>query len=163
MENTPSLIKPFSASVGSNGIAVATVSQNNHGLAWVVYQIGFALGQNAPSPQVAAHFNNQPLVASAAMQVSAFASIPAAAPYAMETFFYGPPYVTLEAGDQIVCAVTGATSGDSFSVAAYVQEIASPAAVNAANAQSSYATGYIPRTGTRRWTLYLPLTGSLTG
>ena len=136
--NTPSLIKPFTASVGSNGIAVAAVSQSIHGLAWTVYQIGFALGQQAPSPQVAAHFNSQPLVASATMQLSAFSSIAGQAPYAMEMFFYGPPYITLETGDQIVCAVIGANPGDTFSVAAYVDEIPSPAAVNAANSRYVY-------------------------
>jgi hypothetical protein len=149
--DTPSLVKPFTAQVASNGIAVATITQTTHGLAWIVYQIGFALAQQAPSPQVAAHFNSQPLVASAPMQVSAFASLPTQAPYAMETFFYGPPYITLESGDQIVCAVTGANSGDVFTATAYVQEITSPAMVAAMNAQQGYASGHIPRAGMRRW------------
>jgi len=149
--DTPSLIKPFTAQVGSNGIATVSITQTNHGLAWVVYQIGFALGQQASSPQVAAHFNSQPLVASAPMQVSAFAAMPTAAPYAMETFFYGPPYICLESGDQIVCAVTGANPGDTFTASAYVNEIPSPATVNATNAQAGYASGHIPRAGTQRW------------
>lgn len=149
-DNAPSLIKPFTAQVGSNGIAVVTITQTNHGLAWMVYQIGFALGKPAASPQVAAHFNSQPLVASAPMQVSAFAQIPTAAPYAMESFFYGPPYITLESGDQIVCAVNGAMNGDNFTATAYVQEIPSPA--TSAAQQANFGAGYIPRSGTRRWT-----------
>jgi len=136
MENVSSLIKPFTAAVGSNGIATLAITQSLHGLCWVVYQIGFALGQNASSPQVAAHFNSQPLVASAAMQVSAFAQVPTDAPYAMETFFYGPPYVVLESGDQIVCAVIGATPGDTFTAGAYVNEIPSLAQTAAQNAWS---------------------------
>jgi hypothetical protein len=151
MTNTSGLIKPFTAAVGSNGIATAIISQSNHGLAWTVYQIGFGLGQLAPSPQVAAHINGVPLVASAPMQQSAFASVPGAAPYAMETFFYGPPYVTLESGDQITCAVVGATPGDTFTVAAYVNEIQSPASARAQAAGGGYASGYTPRAGTGRW------------
>lgn len=149
--NTSGLIKPFTAAVGSNGIATAVVTQTNHGLAWTVYQIGFGLGQQAPSPQVAAHLNGQPLVASAPMQVSAFASIPGGAPYAMEMFFYGPPYVTLESGDQLTCAVLGANPGDVFTVSAFVNEIESPATARAQAAGGGYASAYTPRAGTRRW------------
>lgn len=130
--DVPTLIKPFQGQVQSNGIAVVTISQNNQGLSWIVYQIGFALGQQAPAPQVAAHYNSIPLVASVAMQLSAFASIPTAAPYAMETFFYGPPYVNLNAGDQLVCAVIGANSGDQFTIGVYVNEVVSPTAVSQA-------------------------------
>lgn len=151
MENTSSLIKPFTASVGSNGIATVSITQTNHGLAWTIYQIGFALGQQAPSPQVAAHFNSMPLVASAPMQVAAFASTPGAAPYAMEMFFYGPPYVVLESGDQITCSVIGANPGDIFTAAAFVDELTSPATVRAQNASGQHAAGHIPRAGTRRW------------
>jgi hypothetical protein len=151
--NTSGLIKPFTAKVAATGIATAVISQNSHGLAWIVYQIGFALAQQAPSPSVAAHVNGVPLVSSAPMQISAFASIAGAAPYAMETFFYGPPYVTLEPGDQITCAVVGANSGDTFTVAAYVNEIVSPATQRAQNAAGGHASGYIarPQTGTSRW------------
>ena len=134
MDNVSSLVKPFTATVGSNGIATVSITQTLHSLCWVCLQIGFALGQNAPSPQVAAHFNSQPLVASATMQVSAFASIPTDAPYAMETFFYGPPYVVLESGDSITCAVIGATPGDIFTASAYVNEIPSLAQTAAQNA-----------------------------
>lgn len=125
--DTSGLIKPFTATVGSNGIATVNVTMAIHGLAWVVYQIGFGLGKQASSPQVAAHVNGTPLAATVAMQISAFASIPGQAPYAMETFFVGPPYVTLEAGDSITCAVIGANSGDIFTASAYVNEIVSPA------------------------------------
>lgn len=124
----PLLIKPFTATVASNGIAVVTVTQTNHGLSWIVYQIGFALNKQAPSPQIAAHVNGIPLAATTTMQNSAFASLAAQSPYAMESFFVGPPYINLEAGDQMVCAVTGAISGDTFTVGAYVNELPSPAA-----------------------------------
>jgi hypothetical protein len=151
MDNTAGLIKPFTASVAANGVATVIITQTNHGLAWTVFQVGFALGQQAPSPQVAAHNNGMPLVASAPMQVAAFASVPGAAPYAMEMFFYGPPYVVLESGDQITCSVVGANPGDVFTAAAYVNEDTSPAAVRAQNAAGGHAAGHIPRAGTRRW------------
>lgn len=136
--DTPVLIKPFTGKVGSNGIAVVTVTQSNHGLAWIIYQLGLALGQAAPSPQVAAHVNGIPLAATVTMQNSAFASIQQQSPYAMESFFVGPPYVNLEAGDQLVVAVTGANNGDVFTVGAYVNEIVSMA-TQAANQRWGYA------------------------
>lgn len=134
--DTPLLIKPFTAKVAANGIASVIVSQNNHGLAWVIYQLGLALNQAAPSPQVAAHVNGIPLAATVTMQNSAFASLVGQTPYAMESFFVGPPYVNLEAGDQLVVAVTGANSGDMFTVGAYVNEVISPATYTA---RQSYA------------------------
>lgn len=136
LSDTSGLIKPFVTPVGSNGIATVNITMSIHGLAWVVYQIGFGLGMNASSPQVAAHVNGTPLAATVAMQVSAFASITGQAPYAMESFFVGPPYITLEAGDSITCAVIGATPGDVFTAAAYVNEIPSPAGQRA---QRGYA------------------------
>ena len=136
MENIATLIKPFTAMVGSNGIATLSITQSLHGISWIVYQIGFALGLPAPSPQVAAHMNSVPLVASATMQTSAFSQVPTDAPYASETFFYGPPYINLESGDQIVCAVIGATPGDVFTAGAYVNEIPSLAQTAAQNAWS---------------------------
>jgi hypothetical protein len=151
MTDTPTLIKPFTATVGQDGIAIVQVGQNIHGLTWVVYQIGFGLGIQAASPQVAAHLQGQPLVASAPMQVSAFAQIPTQSPYAMESFFYGPPYVSLEAGENITCAVIAATPGDTFTVAAYVNEMTSLANAAAMNAKNQYAAAYIPRAGTRTW------------
>lgn len=147
--DSPALIKPFTAKVNAAGLATVQIGHSIHGLAWKVYQIGFALGTQAPSPQVAAHLNSQPLVASAPMQVAAFASIPGAAPYAMEMFFYGPPYVMLESGDMITCAVNGANNNDVFTATAYVQEIPSPSLAAAQAAQ--FGTAYIPRSGTRRW------------
>jgi hypothetical protein len=116
------LIKPFTASVNSSGQAVATIQHTLSGLAWKIYQIGFGLGQLAPSPQVAAHVNGVPLAATVAMQPSVFANIVGQAPYAMESFFVGPPYIILSSGDAIVCAVLGATSGDVFTAAAYIEE-----------------------------------------
>jgi hypothetical protein len=129
--DTTGLIKPFTAPVGSNGIAVVTVTQSIHGLAWVVMQVGFALNIVASSAQVAAHINGTPLAATVNMQPSAFSSITQNTPYAMESFMVGPPYVTLEAGDQMVCAVISATPGDTFTVGAYVNEIQSPAITRA--------------------------------
>lgn len=149
--DTPSLIKPFTATVGANGIAVVQVGHSIHGQSWIVYQIGFGLGIQAASPQVAAHLQSQPLVASAPFQVSAFAQLPGQSPYAMESFFYGPPYVNLEAGDLITCACISATPGDVFSVAAYVNETDSQAAIAARNAQGGYSSAYVPRPGKRRW------------
>lgn len=151
MSNTSGLIKPFTASVDSNGIATVEITHSIHGLAWTVYQIGFGLAQQAPSPQVAAHLNGIPLVASAPMQIAAFASIAGAAPYAMEMFFYGPPYVTLESGDKLVCSVIGANSGDVFTAGAFVNEIQSPSVSRAQQAGQDYASAFIPRSGTRRW------------
>lgn len=138
-DTTPRLLKPFTGIVGANGIAIVTITQSNHGLAWVVYQIGFALGKNAASPQVAAHVNGIPLAATVTMQTSAFASMAGQSPYAMESFFVGPPYINLEAGDQLVCAVNGATAGDVFTVGAYVNEIVSP---STAAAYSNYSQNY---------------------
>lgn len=151
MSNTSGLIKPFTAGVNANGIATVIITHTIHGLAWTVYQIGFGLAQQAPSPQVAAHLNGIPLVASAPMQVAAFASVAGAAPYAMEMFFYGPPYVTLESGDQLVCSVIGANSGDVFTAGAYVNEIQSPSLARAQRAGGDHAAAFIPRSGTRRW------------
>jgi hypothetical protein len=139
MGHTPSLIKPFTATVNVNGIAVIDITQNIPGLAWIVYQIGLALGKQAPSPQVAAEVNGVPLAATVTMQNSAFANISGgefAIPYAMESFFVGPPYITLEAGDDLVVAVVGAVSGDTFTAGVYINEIISPASQAA---KSAYA------------------------
>lgn len=116
------LIKPFTSAVNALGQSIIQVTHTLHNIEWVVYQIGFALGQQAGSPQVAAHVNGVPLAATVAMQLSVFASITEQAPYAMETFFVGPPYIFLRAGDSITCAVLGATSGDTFTAAAYIDE-----------------------------------------
>lgn len=128
-ENTPLLIKPFTAKVNAAGQALVNITHSLHGLSWIVYQIGFALGVNASSPQVAAHVNGIPLTSTTIMQISAFSAIVGQAPYAMETFFVGPPYINLEAGDTIACAVVGATPNDTFTAGAYVNEIISPAAI----------------------------------
>lgn len=149
--DVPSQIRPFTAQVGANGIAVVQVGHSIHGLSWIVYQIGFALAQQAPSPQVAAHLQGQPLVASAPMQVSAFAQIPTQSPYAMESFFVGPPYVNLEAGDILTCAVIAATPGDNFTVSAYVNESDSISTIAARNSAGQYSSAYISRPGSRRW------------
>jgi hypothetical protein len=119
------LIKPFQATVamaGSTTYAIAIIRHDLAGITWKVYQIGFGLGQNAPSPQVAAHVNGVPLAATVTMQSSVFANIPGQSPYAMESFFVGPPYMILSAGDQLVCAVLGANVGDTFTAAAYIEE-----------------------------------------
>ena len=136
----PLIIHPFTAQVNANGQAVLQIGHSIHGLTWIVEQIGFGLGQNAPSPQVAAHVNGVPLAATVSMQASVFASITGQAPYAMESFFSGPPYITLNAGDTITCAVLGATPGDVLTASAYVQE-------------GSAGQGPRPSSGwkTRRW------------
>jgi hypothetical protein len=117
------LIKPFTASVNANGQAILNVMHSLHGLVWKVYQIGLALGQQAPSPQVAAHVNGIPLAATVTMQPSVFAQIPQQSPYAMESFMVGPPYINLSAGDMITVAVLAANPGDTFTVGAYIDEI----------------------------------------
>lgn len=121
-------ITPFIAQVNAQGQAILQVMHNLHGIQWKVYQIGFGLAKLAPSPQVAAHVNGVPLAATVAMQPSVFANIAQQAPYAMESFFVGPPYIILHAGDSITCAVLGATSGDTFTAAAYYEE--RPATMN---------------------------------
>jgi hypothetical protein len=116
------LIKPFTGAVNASGQGVVTVGHTLSQVAWKVYQIGFGLGVLAPPPQVAAHVNGVPLTATVAMQPSVFANIVGQAPYAMESFFVGPPYIILSSGDTITCAVLGATSGDVFTAAAYIEE-----------------------------------------
>lgn len=115
---TFSLIKPFTAVVGSNGQATVAITHSLQGILWQIFQIGFALNQTAFQAQVGAHMNGIPLTSAVAMQTVAFTGFP----YAMESFFVGPPYVGLKAGDQIVCAVRGATVGDTFTAGAYLSE-----------------------------------------
>jgi hypothetical protein len=64
-----------------------------------------------------------PVAATVTMQTSAFASIAGQSPYAMESFMVGPPYFLLNPGDNLVCAVLGATAGDNFTAAAYIDEL----------------------------------------
>lgn len=116
------LIKPFTGPVNSSGQGIVTIGHSLHGLVWKIYQIGFALGIAAPSPQIAAHVNGVPLAPTVTMQPSVFANIAGQAPYAMESFFVGPPYLVLSAGDLCTCAVLGATAGDVFTAAAYIEE-----------------------------------------
>jgi hypothetical protein len=116
------LIKPFTGSVNASGQSVVTVSQNLHGIVWKVFQVGFGLGQVASLAQVAVHVNGIPLTPSILMQQSVFSSIVGTAPYAMEAFVVGPPYIILEAGDQMVCGLINGVSGDTFTVGAYVEE-----------------------------------------
>lgn len=118
------LIKPFQGVVDDNGNCVVTVTQPLHGLVWKVFQIGFALGQVATFAQVAAHVNGIPLTSTVAMQQSVFANLAnlGQAPYAMESFMVGPPYIILSAGDMIVCGCINAQPGDTFTVGAYVEE-----------------------------------------
>lgn len=122
--DTFSLIKPFTASVGSNGQATLDITHNLQGIIWQVYQIGFALGVTASFAQIGAHLNGIPLTAAVAMQPVAFTGFP----YKMESYFVGPPYVGLKAGDKITCAVINATSGDTFTAGAYISEEQDPGA-----------------------------------
>lgn len=117
-DQTFSLIKPFTGVVASNGKGMTVISHSLKGIVWQIFQIGFALNLKAFNPQVGAHMNGIPLTSAVAMQPVSFPGVP----YAMESFFVGPPYVGLKAGDQIVCAVTGATSGDTFTAGAYISE-----------------------------------------
>lgn len=119
---TFTLIKPFQATVAANGQASVTITHSLQGIIWQIFQIGFALGKNAFNPQVGAHMNGIPLTSAVAMQPVAFTGFP----YAMESFFVGPPYVGLKAGDSITCAVIGATSGDVFTAGAYISEEQDP-------------------------------------
>lgn len=116
------LIKPFTAPVNTQGQAIVSIQHNIHGLIWKVYQIGFALGKLAPSPQVAAHVNGVPLASTVPLQPSVFSAISQQSPYAMESFFVGPPYIILSAGDSIMCGLIAGLSGDVFTAAAYVEE-----------------------------------------
>jgi len=122
--DTFSLIKPFTAVVGSNGQASLSITQAINGLIWQVFQIGFALNQVALAAQVGAHMNGIPLTSTVYMQQVTFSGFP----YRMESFFVGPPFVGLKAGDQIVCAVVGATPGDTFTAGAYISEEQDPSA-----------------------------------
>ena len=115
---TFTLIKPFTGTVGSNGMASVQITHSLQGIIWQVFQIGFALNQTAFNPQIGAHVNGIPLTSSVAMQPVTFTGFP----YAMESFFVGPPYVGLRAGDVITCAVIGAKSGDIFTAGAYISE-----------------------------------------
>src|SRR5215469_8446340 len=121
-DQTFTLIKPFTAKVNASGQATVEITHNLQGIVWQIFQIGFALNLNTFNPQIGAHFNGIPLTSSVAMQPVGFTGFP----YAMESFFVGPPYVGLKAGDKIVCAVTGATSGDTFTAGAYISEEQDP-------------------------------------
>lgn len=116
--DTFTLIKPFMATVNASGQATLSITHSLQGMVWQIFQIGFALNVASSSPQVGAHMNGIPLTAAVVMQRVQFAGFP----YAMESFFVGPPYVGLSAGDQIVCSVIGATAGDTFTAGAYISE-----------------------------------------
>lgn len=116
------LIKPFTAPINASGIGVVVVTHSLSYLRWKVYQLGIALSQTALNAQVAAHVNGVPLAATIQMQPAVFANIPAQSPYAMESFMVGPPYINLSSGDQLVIGVQNAVSGDTLTVAAYIDE-----------------------------------------
>ena len=122
--DTMSLIKPFTATVAGNGSATAVITMSLNGLIWQVFQIGFALNETALTAQVGAHMNGIPLTSSVLMQPVLFSGFP----YKMESFFVGPPYVGLKAGDMITCSVISATPGDTFTAGAYISEEQDPAA-----------------------------------
>jgi hypothetical protein len=147
MTDTYTLIKPFTAKVNASGNAFVDVTHSIHGLAWQVMQVGLGLGVAAPSPQCAALVNGVPFVSSVLMAPSVFASL-SSAPIAMTSEFSGVPFPTLEAGDVMKIGVTGATSGDIFTVGVYINEIDSPATTAAIRGAAS---AYLPRAGTSRW------------
>lgn len=120
--DTFSLIKPFTATVGANGQATINITQAINGLIWQVFQIGFALNQPALTAQVGAHLNGIPLTSTVFMQAVNFIGFP----YKMESFFIGPPYVGLRAGDIIACAVLNATPGDTFTAGCFISEEQDP-------------------------------------
>lgn len=111
-------MKPFKGTVGSNGQATAVISRNTQSLIWQMFQIGFALNLAAFNPQVRGYVSGIPLTAAVAMQLVRFTGFP----YQMRSYFVGPPCVGLKAGDQIVCAVTNATPGNTFTAGAYIPE-----------------------------------------
>lgn len=135
-DQTYTLIKPFTGIVAANGVGECVIVQSLHGIIWQIFQIGFALNQTAFNPQAGAHFNGMPLTSAVAFQKVSFPGVP----YAMETFFVGPPYIGIKAGDQIVCTVTSATAGDTFTAAAYISEEVDPS--QAPVAPSSAPPGY---------------------
>lgn len=116
------LIKAFQSKVPASGGTLLQVRHDLHGRVWKVYQLGFALGVVALQAQVAAHVNGIPLAATVSMQLSVFSTLTGDTPYAMESFMVGPPYIILQAGEYITCGVINATSGDTFTVGAYVTE-----------------------------------------
>lgn len=116
--DTIQLIKPFTTKVGSNGQASLTISHNINGLIWQVFQIGFGLNVTAINAQVGSHWNGIPLTSSVLMQPVMFQGVP----YAMESFFFGPPYLALKAGDQVVCSVINAVANDTFTAGAFISE-----------------------------------------
>jgi hypothetical protein len=111
-------IQPFQATVNAGGQATLQITHAINGLIWQVFQIGFALNQTALNSQVGAHMNGIPLTAAVLMQQVMFPGFP----YLMESFFVGPPYVGLKAGDQITCSVINAVPGDVFTAGAYISE-----------------------------------------
>lgn len=117
-DQTYTEIRPFTGVVDGTGEGTVIITHSQKGLIWQIFQIGFALNIKAFNPQVGAHFNGIPLTSAVAMQPVSFSGVP----YAMESYFVGPPYVGLKAGDQIVCSVTGATNGDTFTAGAYISE-----------------------------------------
>lgn len=117
-DQTYTEIRPFTAVVDGTGSGTVIITHSQKGLIWQIFQIGFALNKKAFNPQVGAHFNGIPLTSAVSMQPVSFSGVP----YAMESYFVGPPYVGLKAGDQIVCSVTGATSNDTFTAGAYISE-----------------------------------------
>lgn len=114
---------PFTAPVNASGIAVVSIGHSLSNIKWKIYQVGIGLGKTAINAQVAAHVNGVPLAATVQMQPSVFASIPSQAPYAMESFMVGPPYIILMSGDQMVVGVQNAVSGDTLTCAAYIEEL----------------------------------------
>jgi hypothetical protein len=117
-----SLIHPAQTTVDGTGKGTVEITHSLRGLIWKIYQIGFGLNQTALQAQVGAHFNGIPLTSSVQMQPTSFPGVP----YAMESYFVGPPYVILRAGDKLVCSVISATAGDTFTAGAYYSEEQDP-------------------------------------
>jgi hypothetical protein len=120
------LLMPFTAQVNSSGQAIVQVTHSLSGKQWKVYQMGLALGElvTAGIAQVAASVNGAPLAASVNMQPSAFSQLNTLGqpPYAMESFFVGPPYIYLQSGDMMTVGVVNANPGDTFTCGVYLIE-----------------------------------------
>lgn len=116
------LIKPYTQAVDASGHAIVTISHGLHGIQWKIYQVGFALGQSGGIPQVGALVNGQPLASTISLQPSVFGAIPGQPPFKLLSFMVGPPYILLKAGESMTCGLTGGTSGDTFTVTAYIDE-----------------------------------------
>jgi len=124
------LIKPFTGTVNSSGNALVQVTQGIADMVWVIYQLGLALNESAVFPQAGAQYNGVPLASSVALVPSPFSTFNGFSPYAMLGFMVGPPYLFLSTSDQLNMGLVGGTSGDTFTVAVFCDELSAADAAN---------------------------------